>query len=133
MRVNKHTQVTLCFSACARSALTRRRPPPLLWLAGIDGNRTNLSQVHAIEVKSTASDDAFFLLQDDKVAHVFADFRQRARQKRAVAGVGRDESVNLLGIGKDRFTRAHGPPCAPGRSRLFFFVRALLRDLCILV
>ena len=77
---------------------------------GIDGNRTNLGEVHAIEVESAASDDAFVMLQHDKVADVFADLRQRARQERAVAGVGRDESVNLLGIGEDRFTRAHGPP-----------------------
>src|SRR5208282_4186954 len=77
---------------------------------GIDGNGTNLGQVHAIEVKSAAADDAPVMLEDDKVADVLADFRQRARQQSAIAGVGRDERMNLLGIGKNRFTRAHGPP-----------------------
>ncbi len=65
----------------------------------INSNRTNLGQVHAIEVESTASDDAPVILKHDKVADVLADLRQRARQQRAVAGVSRDESVNLLGIG----------------------------------
>src|ERR1019366_1800955 len=86
---------------------------------GIDGDRTNLGEVQAIEVKSAASDDASFMLEDNKVADVLADLRERARQERAVTGVGGDECVNLLGIGQDRFTRAHRPPCAaPGRSFL---------------
>src|SRR5208337_5563106 len=62
---------------------------------GIDGNGTNLGQVHAIEVKSAAADDAPVMLEDDKVADVLADFRQRARQQSAIAGVGRDERMNL--------------------------------------
>src|SRR5208282_289376 len=79
---------------------------------GIDGNRTNLRQVHAVQVKSAASDDASIMLEDNKVADVLADFRQRARQEGTIAGVGRDESVNLFGIGKNRLTRAHGSPRA---------------------
>src|SRR5216684_4992824 len=79
---------------------------------GIDGNRTNLGQVHPIEVKRTTSDDASVILKHNKVADVLTDLRQRARQESAVAGVGRDESVNLLSVGQDRVTRAHGFPCS---------------------
>src|SRR6266853_763184 len=60
-------------------------------LAGrIDGNGTNLGKMHTVEMKGAASDDAVVLLEHDKVAHVLADLRQRARQQSAVAGVGRD-------------------------------------------
>src|SRR5260370_971250 len=78
----------------------------------IDGNRTNFGQVHAIEVKRAASDNASVVLKHDEIADVLADLRQRARQQSAVAGVGRDESVNLFGIWQDSFTRAHELPCA---------------------
>src|SRR5208282_215944 len=91
---------------------------------GIDGNRTNFSQMHAIEVESAASDDAPIMLEDDKVADVLADLRQRAWQQCAVARIGRDESVNLLGIGKDRVTRAHGSPCAAPKRFSFLCARS---------
>jgi hypothetical protein len=91
---------------------------------GIDGNRTNLGQMHAVEVESAAADDASVMLEDDKVADVLADLRQRARQQSAIARIGGDESVNLLGIGKNRFTRAHGPPCGAAAFSFFGFVLA---------
>src|SRR5260370_41600689 len=87
----------------------------------INRNRTNLGQVHAIEVKRAASDNASVVLKHDEIADVLADLRQRARQQSAVAGVGRDESVNLFGIWQDSFTRAHELPCAAAGRGFFFF------------
>src|SRR5208282_6570407 len=103
-----------------QKSLDQASAAPAALAGGIDSDRTNLGQVHAIEVQSAASDDAAIMLEDDKVADVLADLRERARQQRAVAGVRRDERMNLLGIGKDRVTRAHGPPCAAAKRFSFF-------------
>src|SRR5580692_3888012 len=94
-----------------RQKSLNQTPAPSITLARrVDSNRTNLCQMHAIEVESAASNNSSVMLQHDKIAHVLADLGQRARQQSAVAGVSRDESVNLLRIGQDRFTRAHGSP-----------------------
>src|ERR1700733_353717 len=94
-------------------------PAPTLAL-GIDGDGTNLGQVYAIKMKRAASNDAPILLKHDKVADVLADLGQRARQQRAVARVGRDQRVNLLGVGKNRFTRAHQPLSRAASRRTSF-------------
>ena len=76
---------------------------------------------------SAATDNPVVILQHDKVAHVFADLRQRAGQQGAVAGVGRDECMNLLRIGQNRFTRAHGFLCALAKG--FFLLSPILISL----
>src|SRR6266853_6810517 len=88
-------QKSLDQASAATVALARR----------INRNRTNLGQMHAVKVKRATSDDAPVILKHNKVADVLTDLRQRARQESAVAGVGRDESVNLLSVGQDRVTR----------------------------
>src|SRR5580658_4035823 len=76
--------------------------------------------MQAVEVERAAADDAAFMLKDDKVADIFADLGQRARQQSAVAGVGRDQSMELFGIGKNRITGAHGTPWTAAGERTCF-------------
>ena len=63
---------------------------------GRDCDRANFGEVRAIQMQRAAADDATIIFEDDEVSDVFANFRQRARQQRAVAGVCRDQVVNLL-------------------------------------
>src|ERR1700678_233129 len=77
----------------------------------INGDRTDLGQVYAVEMQSTASDDSSLILQNNEVTDILADLRQRPRQQSSIPGVGRDQGVNLLRIRQHRFTRAHESPC----------------------
>src|SRR5437588_8970159 len=72
-------------------------------------------------MERAAANDSPRILENDKVADVFTQFGQRTRQKRAVAGVSGDELMNLVGVGQDRFTRAHVVPRAT--SQLSFWWR----------
>src|ERR1039458_615049 len=63
-----------------------------------------------------ASNDAPFIFQNHKVSYVLANLRQRSRQQSAVARIGGDQFVDVLGIRQNSFTRAHEPPRAGIRS-----------------
>ena len=63
-------------------------------------------------MERAAADDVAVIFEHDEIAHVLADFGEGARQQGSVAGVGRDQFVDLLGVGQKGFTRAHGRPPA---------------------
>src|SRR5437868_8113329 len=83
---------------------------------GSDGDRSDLGQVRAIQVQRPTADDAPVIFEDHEIADVLANLRQGTRQQRAVAGVSRNQIVNLLCVGENCFTRAHGPPREATRS-----------------
>src|SRR5215469_6765105 len=63
-----------------------------------------------VKMERAASDDLSLVLEYDKITDVFADLRQRARQKRSVVGVAPDQIVNILCIRKNCLTRVHVSP-----------------------
>src|SRR6202034_2913722 len=87
---------------------------------GSDRDRSNLGQVRAIEMQRATADDAPVIFEHHEVSDVLANLRQSARQQRAVAGISRNQVVDLLCVGQNRFTRAHGPP---GEESRFSYAR----------
>src|ERR1700680_4543055 len=71
--------------------------------------------MRTVEMKRPTSDNHTAVFENHEIAHDLADLGQRSRKKRSVASVGRDQSMDPLGVGQDRFTRAHGRP--PGSTR----------------
>src|ERR1700761_7731301 len=66
--------------------------------------------MRAINMQSSATNDAIALFDDHKIANVLADFRKAARQKHALFAIRADQFVNSLGIRQPRVTRAQEPP-----------------------
>jgi hypothetical protein len=54
--------------------------------------------MRAVKMQSAASNDSPFLLDDHKVANVFANLWQGSRQQRSVAGVARNQIMDLCRI-----------------------------------
>ena len=85
-------------------------------LRWVHSDGTNLRQMRPIEMKRATADDPVTIFKNHEIADVLADLRQRARQQSAVAGICRDQGMDLLGIRKARLTRTHGPSIS-GSSR----------------
>src|ERR1700736_6086045 len=66
--------------------------------------------MRTVEMKCPTSDNHTAVFEHHEIAHVLADLGQRSRKKRSVASVGADQSMDPLGVGQNRFTRAHGRP-----------------------
>src|SRR6266481_2995107 len=80
-------------------------------LAGrVDGNRSNLSQVRTVKMKRAAADDLAVIFQHHEIADILANLGKGPGQQGSVAGISCDQAMNLLGVRKQGFTRAHGLP-----------------------
>ena len=88
------------------------QPATTTFSLGPGGNcdGTNFREVRAIQMQRSTTNDAAAIFQHHEVSDVLAEFRHRARQQSAVAGVGCDQLVNLFCVRQDCFTRAHEPP-----------------------
>src|SRR5580765_3641544 len=64
------------------------------------------------------------MFQHNEVAHILANFGESSWQQSSVSGIGLNQSVYLLSIGKKGFTRAHGFP--PEATQLSFWRQSKL-------
>ncbi|HUJ83646.1 MAG TPA: hypothetical protein VLW83_17305, partial [Candidatus Acidoferrales bacterium] len=82
-----------CFDerAAGAAAFTFRR----------DRDRADFGKVQAVEMERATAENAPILFHDDKVANIFGQLGAAARQKRAGVGVGLDDGVDLVHVGKN--------------------------------
>src|ERR1700675_755353 len=66
-------------------------PPTLTLRPRSHSDRPNLSEMRAIKVQSSTSNDAAFVFETHEVSYVFANLRQRARQQSAVTRIRGDQ------------------------------------------
>src|SRR5260370_16274895 len=89
-----------------------------------NGDGADFRQVCPVQMECAAPHDSSAVFHDTEIPDIFTELGQRARQKCAVAGGSGDQLVNLIGVGQDRFTRAHVVPHA--KSQLSSLPRQLL-------
>src|SRR5512132_4395536 len=84
-------------------------------------------------MQSAAASDRAAVFEDDKVPHVFTDFSKRSGQQRAVDGIGADQTMDRLGVWKQRVAHAHHRLAilSAGWSQAAH-VRVLLVEICLL-
>src|ERR1700683_5573328 len=74
----------------------------------IDAERTNLRQIRAIIFERHAAHHVSLLVKNEEMSDAASNLLFRARQKKPLLRVMRDEPVNRLCIGKFRLARPHG-------------------------